>query len=133
MSIVDLIVNLIGIAPSEHAHLPVLDKKKATTVTAVPQEKPKGPVLVNAETRLYAFPDVTGSKRVADAQAITGEEADALSAKGYNNHALNQGVKNARREGLTAAETAKRLGCSLDYAKKIGGVLSRFEVQNSAI
>lgn len=133
MSIVDIIANFIGIGPSEHAHLPVASVKKPTLTAAPAPPTPKGPVLVNAETRLYAFPDVTGSKRVADAQAITGEEADALSAKGYNNHALNQGVKNARREGLTAAETAKRLGCSLDYAKKIGGVLSRFEVQNSAI
>jgi hypothetical protein len=131
MNLIDIIASFMRIGPSEHAHLPVLEAKKPVLPAPAPP-KPTGPVLVNAETRLYAFPDVVGSKRVADAQAITADEAAALAAKGYNNHTLNQGVKNSRREGLTASETAKRLGCSLDYAKKIGGVLSRFEVQNSA-
>lgn len=113
-------------------HLPDIFQKPAPAQAKPAQVRKDGPVLVDLERNVWAFPSVKATT-ARDAQPLTDDELRALVDAGITNAALANRVKQARAEGLTQQETATRTGVSLSYIKKIGGVLSRFEVQSGTI
>lgn len=127
---IDILKRLLRMEPTAQ-HLPNLFDKAVERTTPAPPTK-TGPVLVDRARRMWEFPDLKRAERTADVEELTVDEANALNAAGYRNQALNQRVKDLRRAGKTGKKIASELSVSPDYIKKIGGVLSRFEVQSGA-